>query len=135
VSSKHCTIRYDTSTRVIHVDDHSTNGTYIDGAKIGKGNTMQVVAGQTISLGQVAQPNQDNVPHYRFALIDPVGPAQQVTDTKFTGYPDRTDETVNSPELSKLAKLANLAKLAKKNREATEAREKDSKVRRARIEK
>ena len=100
---------------------------------------MQVVAGQTISLGQVAQPNQDNVPHYRFALVDPVGPAQQVvTDTKFTGYPDRTDETVNNPELSKLAKLANLAKLAKKNREAreaTEAREKESKVRRARIEK
>ena len=93
---------------------------------------MQVVAGQTISLGQVAQPNQDNVPHYRFALVDPVGPAQQVT------YPDRTDETANNPELSKLAKLANLAKLAKKNREAreaTEAREKESKVRRARIEK
>ena len=99
---------------------------------------MQVVAGQTISLGQVAQPNQDNVPHYRFALVDPVSPAQQVTDTKFTGYPDRTGETVNNPELSKLAKLANLAKLAKKNREAreaTEAREKESKVRRARIEK
>jgi hypothetical protein len=72
VSSKHCSIRFDPATRLIQVDDHSTNGTYIDGTRITKGKTVQVVAGQTISLGKITNSNQDKVPHYQFALIDPV---------------------------------------------------------------
>ncbi|KAF8299659.1 kinase-like protein [Clavulina sp. PMI_390] len=49
VSSLHCTISY--VNDVVNISDHSSNGTYVRGKVIGKGNALDIVGSPEISFG------------------------------------------------------------------------------------
>lgn len=52
VSRIHCTITYEPNDGTYIVTDHSTNGTFISGQKIGKGKSRVVPKGTFVVVGQ-----------------------------------------------------------------------------------
>lgn len=50
VSNVHCSIRYKAATNTYIVKDHSTNGTYVNGARIQKDVPMSFPAGTVLQL-------------------------------------------------------------------------------------
>lgn len=51
ISKSHCEIFYDSMEKIFYVVDHSTNGTYVEGKKLVKGQIYRVAAGSRIMLG------------------------------------------------------------------------------------
>ncbi|KAF8798744.1 Pkinase-domain-containing protein [Phlegmacium glaucopus] len=77
VSNQHCIITWDgaqdaSSTAVVH--DLSSNGTFINGEKIGKGNTRIVREGNEIAFGtSIPQPQNGGLEDYRFVYRHTAG--------------------------------------------------------------
>ncbi|KAH9475117.1 putative serine/threonine-protein kinase fhkC [Psilocybe cubensis] len=66
ISSQHCVITYQ-GNNVVTVLDMSSNGTWINGHKIGKGKTMRLCDGDKICLGTtIPQPQNGGVDDYRY---------------------------------------------------------------------
>eukprot|EP01133_Synstelium_polycarpum_P003627 gene3627-4156_t len=85
ISGKHCTIKkegdnFDGSGPVIaFLYDQSTNGTYVDGIKVGKGNRFLLSTGQEIALvlskkqGQEKDNDDEGGPHKKYLVGETLG--------------------------------------------------------------
>ncbi|KAF9650876.1 kinase-like protein [Thelephora ganbajun] len=71
ISNKHCIIRWDgnSPTSQVIVKDLSTNGTFINGVKIGQGNSSLLTNGSEIAFGSLhPQVQGDSLEDYRFVF-------------------------------------------------------------------
>eukprot|EP00667_Euglena_gracilis_P030592 EG_transcript_42547 len=50
ISNRHCTLTYDASAGQAFVQDSSTNGTFLNSQKVGKGNTRPLQSGDTLTF-------------------------------------------------------------------------------------
>ncbi|KAF8312381.1 kinase-like protein, partial [Clavulina sp. PMI_390] len=69
VSSIHCTISRHLQTNILTIDDHSTNGTYINGRLIGKGKREVITGSSTVSFGEPGDGRSDAI-RFIFRCID-----------------------------------------------------------------
>ena len=96
VSSHHCTLRYNPATHVVHIDDLSTNGSYVNGKRVGKGKSITVSSGATLSLGKMTAGRGEPVPNYRLtitALVQPTSAAAATATTATTTTATTTTAT------------------------------------------
>ena len=70
VSSKHCELQV--TELQVWVTDMSTDGTYLDGRQIGKGERVIMTIGQTLTLlDPASQASEDGAPLFRLQPLDP----------------------------------------------------------------
>ncbi|KAF8322231.1 Pkinase-domain-containing protein [Clavulina sp. PMI_390] len=77
VSSRHCTISYHPEYDVVRIEDHSTNGTYVNARLVGKGNLEVITGSPEISFGRPGDSSNDDI---RFIFRPPSDPNDEVLD-------------------------------------------------------
>jgi len=77
ISSKHCTlepgIKLAGGQLTCTLSDHSTNGTFVEGGRVGRGNRVSVTEGMTVSMGKVLTTKKKQkweIPVYTLVLHD-----------------------------------------------------------------
>ncbi|KAJ3514639.1 hypothetical protein NLJ89_g2260 [Agrocybe chaxingu] len=88
VSNQHCVITWDghdTITSCVWVEDKSSNGTFINGERIGRGQTRLLREGNEIAFGTcVPQPHNNGLEDYRFVYRHAAGGS--ANDGLFASY-------------------------------------------------
>ncbi|KAF8322228.1 kinase-like protein [Clavulina sp. PMI_390] len=75
ISGRHCTVSYHPELGVVRIEDHSTNGTYVNGRLVGKGKLEVITGSPEISL---LRPGNDGGDDIRFIFRPPSDPNDEV---------------------------------------------------------
>ncbi|KAF8312372.1 kinase-like protein [Clavulina sp. PMI_390] len=64
VSGFHCTISYDPTGHHVRIEDHSTNGTFVNNQLVGKNQFLALIGTPKISFGQATSNGATNICYY-----------------------------------------------------------------------
>jgi pSer/pThr/pTyr-binding forkhead associated (FHA) protein len=98
ISSKHCTLepgdKIAGGQMTCILSDHSTNGTFVDGERVGRGNRFIVTEGMSISFGKLnagSKKKKWEIPQYKLVLHDGHNPHKKQRSNRSSPGRARTD--------------------------------------------
>ena len=106
ISSKHCTLepgdKIAGGQMTCILSDHSTNGTFVDNERVGRGNRLTVMDGMSVSFGKLnagSKKKKWEIPIYKLVLHDGRNPPKKKARLMVTGgsgSPGRAQTDMNS---------------------------------------